>query len=487
MQKPMTISRFLQWIGATLVLLVLVGLNYNFDSEAGMRMNAPLDDSLSQGLRGYWKMDEGTGTSTTADASGNGNTLTMTGPPTWTTGTIGPYSMDFSGSGQYLSVASPASGVLDFAAGASFSITGWFNRDTFTADHTIVAKRNGQTATDDGYIVYIDDATDTLVFEASDTADTDEYQRISTSAFTATGWHQFAVTWNDSATTDPVNIFIDGALNNGTATGTFANIGDLTESVAFRIGAESDAGVPFDGKLDDIRVYGYPLSADEVAKLYQTTAPTQPVDTGLVGHWTFDGPDIQGTTAIDRSSFGNNGTITGALPTKGKLGQGLRFNGTSDYVSAPNSTAFTDLTVSVWVYPTITIGSEQYRPIISKSGALIANLIYYCTGFGCAYKTSVTSAPCDGTSTDFSTVNRWHHVVLTFNDASNRFDIYEDGNQVALDNNTCTSSFGANSNPIRIGYSTYSPGYFIGKIDDVRVYNRSLSASEVSNLYLIGR
>lgn len=41
----------------------------------------PLDDPLSQGLRGYWKLDEGTGTSTTADASGNANTLSMTGPP----------------------------------------------------------------------------------------------------------------------------------------------------------------------------------------------------------------------------------------------------------------------------------------------------------------------------------------------------------------------------------------------------------------------
>ncbi len=159
---------------------------YQLATAGKATVNAPLDDPLSQGLRGYWKLDDGSGTNAT-DSSGNTNTLAMTGSPSWTTGNIGPYALDFSGSGQYLSVASPASGVLDFAAGASFSITGWFNRDTFTTDHTIVAKRNGQTATDDGYIVYIDDATDTLVFEASDTADTDEYQRVSTSTFTATG------------------------------------------------------------------------------------------------------------------------------------------------------------------------------------------------------------------------------------------------------------------------------------------------------------
>ena len=492
-----------QWIGATLVLLVLVGLNYDFDSKAGMRMNASLDDPLSQGLRGYWKLDEGTGTSTTADASGNANTLSMTGPPTWTTGTIGPYAMDFSGSGQYLSVASPASGVLDFAAGASFSITGWFNRDTFTTDHTIVAKRNGQTATDDGYIVYIDDATDTLVFEASDTADTDEYQRVSSSTFTATGWHQFAVTWNDSATTDPVNIFIDGATNNGTATGTFANMGSLVESVAFRIGAESDAGVPFDGKLDDIRVYGSALNADEVAKLYQTTAPTQPVDTGLVGHWTFDGPDVDPINGlvIDQSGRGNDATfnVLHISPTIGKLGQALRSDGTDwerPSIGSPNSNlemGTSDWSIALWVR--LDVGDGGGTDYIIGKGGVSAEgyAIFHDVG---AFDTLLANVRTQaGAETYYEAPqainligSSWHHVAVAF-DRDDGVWFYVDGaslgksgssvyNGTDITNSGAIFAFGGNHN----ASLSIQGGY-----DDVRVYSRVLSAGEVANLYNLGR
>ena len=292
-------------------------------SEAGITINAPQEDHIATTVRGYWKMDEGTGTSTTADASGNGNALSMTGPPTWTTGQIGPYSMDFSGTTQYLSVADPGSGVLDFAEGASFTLTGWFNRDLFAADHTIIAKKNDQSVSGEtGYIVWVDNASpDTLCMATYD--GTDGYSICSTSDLGSSGWKHFAITWNDSATTNPVNIYINGALDGDAdqASGTFSSMGSLGNARAFTIGAESDAtaGTLFDGKLDDVRVYGFPLSADEVSKLYQTTAPMQvQLDSGLVGYWTFNGPDIKGSTVIDRSGKGNDGTITGAVPVKGK-------------------------------------------------------------------------------------------------------------------------------------------------------------------------
>ena len=487
---PMSLSRAFQWVGVAAVLLVLVGLNYEFESKAGMQMNAAPESPLSQSLRGYWKLDDGSGTNAT-DASGNANTLAMTGSPSWVAGQIGPYSLDFSGTGQYLSVASPASGVLDFADGASFSITGWFNRDTFTADHTIVAKRNGQTATDDGYIVYIDDATDTLVFEASDTADTDEYQRVSTSAFTATGWHQFAVTWNDSATTDPVNIFIDGALNNGTATGTFASMGDLTESVAFRIGAESDAGNPFDGKLDDIRIYGYALSADQVKKVYNTTSPTQPIDTSLVGHWTFDGPDIQGTTAIDRSSFGNNGTITGATKTIGKLGQALSFNFSSGKVTTSQALSTlissSTTTFSAWVKPGNNYDASgapySLAPIISASDNYIGIYRGQYAGIG---RDAIYAFNYDGNSdvtlidAGSVPVGQWVHVVL----------VHSGGNLYGYLNGLLTSSTASGNTQSLSGTASIGGtdgGYFDGLIDDVRVYSRALSTTEIENLYRTGK
>ena len=58
---------------------------------------------------------------------------------------------------------------------------------------------------------------------------------------------------------------------------------------------------------------------------------------GLIGHWTFDGIDMVGGKAWDISGSGNHGTLTNistsTFYTKGKIGQGLNFDGSDDYVS----------------------------------------------------------------------------------------------------------------------------------------------------------
>lgn len=476
-----------QWVGAALGIALMVGLNFDFDSEAGMRMNAPVEDPLSQGLLGYWKMDEGTGTSTTADSSGNANTLSLTGPPTWTTGNIGPYALDFSGTAQYLSVADPASGILDFVNGASFSLTGWFNRDLFAADHTIIAKKNDQsTSSEAGYIVWADNGTpDTLCLAVYGTAG---YKVCSTSDLGSSGWHHFAISWNDAV---GVKIYIDGADNTGTPTGTFSSVASLANARAFTIGAESDAtaGTLFDGKLDDIRVYGFPLSASDVLKLYQTTAPAQPVDTGLVGHWTFDGPDIKGTTAIDRSGKGNNGTITGAVPAIGKLGQGMGFDGDGDYVDVGDISAIEDVanfTFSYWakrasVNALVGLGTYNYP---------CSNFSYLNTD-GDVYMYILTGGGSNAYGAFTSNDTTWHHIAFCFDGTktgnANRLKGYLDGVQKTL-------TFGGDGIPSQsvdvgenfaIGEAAGS--YANGVIDDVRIYNRTLSASEVSNLYNVGK
>ena len=465
----LSLTHFLQWVGIAAVLLVVVGLNYDFESKAGMQLNAPVEDPLSQSLRGYWKLDDGSGTNAT-DSSGNGNTLAMTGSPSWVTGNIGPSALDFSGSGQYLSVADPASGVLDFADGADFSLTGWFNRDTFTADHTIVAKKTDQ-ATNAGYVVWIDASTDTVNFEISDGADT--YEADSTTTFTSTGWHHFTAVWDDNR---GASVYIDGGLNGNTETST-SSIGDLSNANAFRIGAESDAGVPFDGKLDDIRIYGYALSADEIKKLYNTTSPAQPVDTSLVGHWTFDGPDIQGSTAIDRSGFGNNGTITGTTKTIGKLGQGLSFDGTSDEISVLGPTITNTHSFVAWIKPSGNLGG--YNSLVESDTTFIGVYLQDSSSSQCSFVQTLnfyysSTSHCSNTEI---TDDIWTHVAVINNAGSVTF--YVNGAPAG----TATSAPGYTAGMIGNGNSTS----FKGSLDDVRMYNRALSVTEVTNLYTIGK
>src|SRR3989344_1309092 len=181
----------------------------------------------------WWRMDENTG-STANDASGNGFNGTKSGA-TYVTGKRN-YALNFDGSNDYVDMNDP-SYILSLYDLQDLSISGWFNRDTFTTDDTIVAKRNGVAAGDIGYILYIDDSTDKLTFEVSD--GTDEYQIESASTFTSTGWNYFAIIYDDDSAAG-MKIYINGVEENITRTGTLANIGNADNGVDFRIGGESD-------------------------------------------------------------------------------------------------------------------------------------------------------------------------------------------------------------------------------------------------------
>ena len=212
----------------------------------------------------WWRMDENTG-SAANDASGNGFSGTISGA-TFVTGKRN-YALNFDGTDDYVDMND-----VDLLGGSSyhdFSITGWFNRDTSNSDDTILANRNSPTENaDDGFIVYIDDSTDKLTFEVSDDADTDEYQLESSSTIISTGWNHFTIVWDDSSVSG-TKMYINGIEENVTRTGTLANVGTFYDdggNVDLRIGGESDTATdsPFDGKLDDIRIYRYALNQQQI-------------------------------------------------------------------------------------------------------------------------------------------------------------------------------------------------------------------------------
>lgn len=492
--------RVIQWAGIALVLIAIVGLNFDFASEAKKTTNVSSEDPTAENLVGYWTLDDGSGT-TALDSSGNANTLTMTGSPSWVTGNIGSSALDFSGSGQYLSVADPSSGVLDFVDGSDFTITGWFNRDTAAADHTIVAKKNDHT-TSAGYVVWIDNngSTDYLSAEISDGTDT--YSAVGTTNLSTTGWHHFSVVWDDS---NGLYIYLDGKLD-GSTTSSTTSINSLANALAFRIGAESDAGVPFDGKIDDIKVYNRALSVDEVSKLAHTAVPIQPVDTGLVGHWTFDGNDIDWSNASaeikDVSGRGNHGDASGLTTTSvtpGKLGQALSFNGTSDYVTTtniPEVNSATYLTLSLWLKQDVT--GSRGETVVGKYDGCCSGHFDFQTGHGAVgdnamyfrfyYLNGAYTA--DGTHT----LGTWEYWTVVFDGTqsgnANRLKIYKDGTSLSLsfEGTIETTTPADNSLPVRIAQRGDLDGTpFNGFLDDIRIYNRALSATEVADLYNMGK
>lgn len=449
---------------------------------------------LDSGLALYWALDDGTSGATptsASDTSTNGITGTLTNSPTWTTGQIGN-AVDFDGTDDYITVAD--TDVLDVADSINFTLSGWFNRDTFTTDDTIVAKSNGQASLDIGYNAYIDDSTDKVTFVAND--GTDQYKLESVSTFTATGWHHYAVVWDDTGASQ-TKLYIDGVAESATTTGTFANMNSMANAVAFRVGAESDAGNPFDGKLDEIRMYRRALGGDEVARLYRLTTPTS-VDTSLNGYWSFNGQDMSGTIVNDRSGSANFGTLTNSpVLALGKIGQGLKFDGTDDYVIINDSDSLdigdTDaMTLTGWFNRRVETAAHL---LVAKRNSQLSSSVGYRVGIESA-SDKINFEVSDGTdeysldSTSTFTTPGWHFFAVVWDPASAaNTEIYVDG---VADSATDTGTIAnindlSNTRPFVIGANSLGGGNFDGTLDEIRMYKRALTAAEIAALYNQGR
>ena len=200
---------------------------------------------------------------------------------------------------------------------------------------------------------------------------------------------------------------------------------------------------------------------------------------GLVGHWTFDGSKLTTTTATDSSTNANNGTLTnGPTPALGKLGQALSFDGVDDYVDHgnPASLQFSSGTFSAafWIKPNL-LGS--YQAIIGHGVGSYKVMLWSDNAISLARAgTAATSGPVLST-------NQWQHVVVV-NNIGTDAKFYVNGVLIATNAFTHTYSYASN---IRLGDSIGETQPFSGSLDDVRVYNRELTASEVTQLYNLGR
>jgi len=193
---------------------------------------------------------------------------------------------------------------------------------------------------------------------------------------------------------------------------------------------------------------------------------------GLVAAYGFE--EGTGSTVADFSGNGNTGTISGATWTAtGRFGNALAFNGASAMVTVSDSPSLDltgGMTLEAWVYPAAVNG---WRDVIYR-----AKDIYYVAGSspqGQAPATSGTfsSGPVYGTTA--LPLNTWTHLASTYDRATLR--LYVNGVQVA--SQAQTQPISTSALPLSIGGDTVYGQYFAGQIDEVRVYNRALSAGEI--------
>jgi hypothetical protein len=206
---------------------------------------------------------------------------------------------------------------------------------------------------------------------------------------------------------------------------------------------------------------------------------TGPAPGAPVAAYGFDEPT--GTTATDASGRGNTGTIAGAAvrTTTAKFGGAITFDGVNDLVSVPdaNSLDLTNaMTLEAWVRPTTV---SNYRTVLVKETA--GNLVYalYASstfgGSGVQRPSAWIFADGLGPTTALP-VNTWSHIATTYDRTNWRF--YVNGVQVAT--RAYTPAIQASTGALRIGGNSIWSEWFAGQIDEVRVYDRALSAAEVA-------
>jgi chitodextrinase len=226
--------------------------------------------------------------------------------------------------------------------------------------------------------------------------------------------------------------------------------------------------------------YSYRVRATDAAGnlgAYSTvaSATTSSTPLGLVAAYAFN--EGAGTTVADVSGNGNTGTIGGATwTTLGKFGNALVFNGTSAQVTVPNAASLqltTGMTLEAWVFPTA--APTGWRSVVTKNVDRYYLMASTDQGNRPAAGGTWTAGNQNTIGPAVLAVNTWTHLAATFDGATVR--LYVNGVQVA--SQAQTTPLATTSGTLQIGGDSYPDEFFAGRIDEVRIYNRALSAAEI--------
>lgn len=201
---------------------------------------------------------------------------------------------------------------------------------------------------------------------------------------------------------------------------------------------------------------------------------------GLVGYWPFD--EGSGLAVIDASGNGNTGTWygAGAHYGQGQIGMTGQFNGASDYVTVPSSGIKQNaITVSAWVKPQDPGVASQTIGIANKASAFLLRT-REATSNAFEFFVYLSGVPEPRVQTAIPAFNTWYYVAVTYDSSggANNLKMYVNG--ILKSTQTRVGTIDTNANQLVFAKES---NYLPGSIDDLRIYSRSLSASEIQAMY----
>ncbi len=437
----------------------------------------------TDGLVGYWPFSGNAN-----DISGKGNNGTVNGA-TLTTDRHGNANSAYLYNGTSSFINVPNSTSLQFNGGLTIST--WLNTNaipTATANSAAyLLSKGADGGTPNSWTSFIDSGGANLcIFNTSGNLNSCAGPG---NPITINNWINVVYTYDGTNS----KTYINGKLSNTTASNytIFSNTYDL------KFGRRHTTGLPyfFNGKLDDIGIWSRALSQQEITSLYTETpyysdtcnAVSGSLVNGLVAYYPFCG------NAQDQSGKGNNGTVNGATLTTDRFGNAnaaYSFNGNSNNILVANSSTLnldSNLTIAFWAK----LNSSAYGiPLHLRNNAnshetsIRSNIVNSTNLFDLNNGIS-------GSSNTINSINKtdllWHHFVAVFDVTSNKTYLYIDNVLQGVSQSQITI---LGSSTISIGSVSYNTSgsivnnqYFNGIVDDIGIWNRALTESEIKQVY----
>jgi prepilin-type N-terminal cleavage/methylation domain-containing protein len=239
-------------------------------------------------------------------------------------------------------------------------------------------------------------------------------------------------------------------------------------------------------KIDVTITYNTPQETVKYSSFVNGTGtPAADITNGLVGWWKLNG---SGTASVGSA----NATLTGATLTSGQSGLtngAYAFSGASSQygtIASNFGLGNTNVTISAWVNPAVSPNSGLFFKIGGPAstngyGLGMGNTTFDDSSSGTKLILLYEGVRWIPTTTDI--ITGWHHVVMTI-DSNGVPSAYLDSSLVGTYSGS--NAIAPTTSMSYIGGGMTTARYFNGSIDDVRVYNRALSGSEISALFTGG-
>lgn len=381
---------------------------------------------------------------------------------------------------------------VDAGSGSDLDLTGaltmtaWINKQGPNGDsygHLVGKNQTGGSAGDSYYLKSMND--DTLAFGVTPG---NNFEIKGSSPVSLDQWHHVAAVFVPG---ESMRIYLDGELYLEETSGVPASTKIV--STPFTMGQidTANTGYTFNGYIDDVKVFDGELAQEQIRQMAVEGIT-------FAGHWPLDdGRDNPSSTTAADIERSNDGILEG-FPTQptwseGIIGGALDFDGTDDVVVVPQTDVLDitgSLTMMVWINKQGANSNDRYGHLIGKNhtGGPSADSYYLKSEATDVLTFGVTSAGenTELTGTEPVPQNQWHQVTAVFVPGESMM-LYLDGKEYATKVTNVPSSTAVTGTAFTMGQiDGRTTGYaFNGYLDDVRLYRKALTKSEIVDLYLI--